>query len=181
MKLIVLDRDGVINEDRSDYVKSADEWVALPGSLEAIARLCNAGWKVVIATNQSGIGRNIFSIQDFIEMQQKMDLQLKNLGGHIDAVFFCPHRPDEECRCRKPSPGLFEQIIQHYKISDPSPIPAVGDSQRDIKAASKAGFAVHLVLTGNGRKTREALKDADIPVSKNLEDFVTKLLAQETS
>ena len=120
MKLVILDRDGTINEDSAEYIKSPSEWQPLPGALEAIARLNHAGWQVVVATNQSGL---------------------------VDAIFFCPHAPDEGCRCRKPEPGLFEQIGERYGV-DLNGVPAVGDSPRDLVAAMAAGCGPHLVLTG---------------------------------
>lgn len=149
MKLVILDRDGTINEDRDDYVKSADEWLPVPGSLEAIAKLNHAGWHVVVATNQSGLGRGLFDMDALNRMHRKMHEALLPHGGRIDAVFFCPHAPEDECRCRKPLPGLFEEIAERYGI-DLTGVPAVGDSLRDLLAASSAGCAPHLVRTGKG-------------------------------
>lgn len=149
IKLVILDRDGTINEDRDDYVKSADEWQPVPGSLEAIARLNQAGWHVVIATNQSGLGRGLFDMEALNRMHRKMHDGLLQHGGRIDAVFFCPHAPEDECRCRKPLPGLFEEIAERYGI-DLHGVPAVGDSLRDLQAATSAGCTPHLVRTGKG-------------------------------
>jgi D-glycero-D-manno-heptose 1,7-bisphosphate phosphatase len=149
MKLVILDRDGTINEDRDDYVKSADEWQPLPGSLEAIARLNQAGWHVVVATNQSGLGRGLFDMEALNRMHRKMHEGLMAHGGRIDAVFFCPHAPEDECRCRKPLPGLFEEIAERYGL-DLQGVPAVGDSLRDLQAATAGGCTPHLVRTGKG-------------------------------
>ncbi len=159
MKLAILDRDGVINQDSPDFIKCADEWIPLPGSLEAIARLCRAGWKVVVATNQSGLGRGLFTPDDLTAIHQKMQQQLAQLGGHIDAIFMCPHLPDDGCTCRKPLPGMFKEILKRYDVPAHE-VFSVGDSLRDIKAAQAAGCQTWLVETGNGQKTRQ---DPDLP------------------
>jgi len=134
-KLIILDRDGVINVDRDDYVKSAQEWEPLPGSLEAIALLTQAGYRVVVATNQSGIGRGFYTLQDLHAMHQKMADLLSQLGGRIDSIFFCPHVDADHCNCRKPLPGMYLEIAARYRpgVSTPvlADIPVVGDSLRD--------------------------------------------------
>jgi D-glycero-D-manno-heptose 1,7-bisphosphate phosphatase len=155
MKLVILDRDGTINEDRDDFVKSADEWLPLPGALEAIARLNQAGWHAVVATNQSGLGRGLFDMAALNAMHAKMNQMLHRLGGRIDAVFFCPHTPADGCACRKPLPGLFEQIGYRYGI-DLSEVPAVGDSLRDLRAGAAAGCAPHLVRTGKAASLDDA-------------------------
>ncbi|HZN86885.1 MAG TPA: D-glycero-beta-D-manno-heptose 1,7-bisphosphate 7-phosphatase, partial [Burkholderiales bacterium] len=147
MKLIILDRDGTINEDRDDYVKSPEEWVALPGALEAIARLNHAGWHTVLATNQSGLGRGLFDMAMLNAMHARMNQMLGKHGGRIDAVFFCPHAPEEQCDCRKPLPGLMLQIAERYGV-DLSEVPVVGDSLRDLQAGQAAGCPTHLVRTG---------------------------------
>ena len=156
-KLIILDRDGVINEDRDDYVKSADEWVPLPGSLEAIALLNQSGYQLAIATNQSGLTRGYFTIHDLHAMHAKMDRLLKPLGGHIDSIFFCPHTDSHGCDCRKPLPGLMKEIALRYKKADSATpllgVPIVGDSLRDLQAGIALGATPHLVLTGKGEKT----------------------------
>jgi D-glycero-D-manno-heptose 1,7-bisphosphate phosphatase len=154
MKLCILDRDGTINEDSPDYIKSPQEWQPLPGALEAIAKLNHAGWHVVVATNQSGLGRGLFDVAALNEMHAKMHTMLAAVGGRVDAVFFCPHAPDEACRCRKPEPGLFEQIAERYGL-DIKGIPAVGDSTRDLVAAFAAGCQPHLVLTGKSESYRD--------------------------
>jgi len=152
MKLIILDRDGVINHDSPDYVKSPQEWTALPGSLDAIARLARADWRVVIASNQSGIARRLFSMQTLNAIHAKLRRELAEIGGAIDAIFVCPHGPQDECLCRKPRPGLFHDIARRYEVPLTN-IPAVGDSLRDLQAAHLAGCAPILVRTGNGEKT----------------------------
>ena len=155
VKLIILDRDGTINEDRDDFVKSPDEWVPLPGALEAIARLNHAGWHVVVATNQSGLGRGLFDTAILNAVHIKMNQALARVGGRIDAVFFCPHGPSEGCRCRKPLPGLFELIGERYGV-DMAGVPLVGDSLRDLQAGAAVGCACHLVRTGKGARLSEA-------------------------
>ncbi len=160
-KLIVLDRDGVINEDRDDYVKSADEWQPIPGSLEAMARLSQAGWDIAIATNQSGIGRGLFDMQALNAMHNKMLALLSPLGGKVAGIFFCPHTPEDECNCRKPLPGLFYDIAWRFGRQDLSGVPVVGDSWRDIEAGIFVGCQPYLVLTGKGQKT---YRQNDFPV-----------------
>jgi D-glycero-D-manno-heptose 1,7-bisphosphate phosphatase len=155
MNLIILDRDGTINEDRDDFVKSPDEWVPLPGALEAIARLNQAGWQTVIATNQSGLGRGLFDMASLTAMHTKMNAALARVGGRIGAVFFCPHAPEDQCSCRKPLPGLYQQIGERFGLALGS-VPVVGDSERDIEAAAAAGCPAHLVRTGKGALMTEA-------------------------
>lgn len=155
--LVILDRDGTINEDRDDFVKSADEWEPLPGALEAIARLNHAGWQTVIATNQSGLGRGLFDMAALNAMHAKMNAGLARVGGRIGAVFFCPHAPEDQCTCRKPLPGLYEQIGERYGV-DLHKVNVVGDSRRDLEAAAAVGARPHLVRTGKGA----ALTDAQI-------------------
>ena len=159
MKLIILDRDGTINEDRDDYVKSPDEWVPIPGALEAIARLNHAGWHTVIATNQSGLGRGTFDMATLNAMHVKMNQMLAKQGGRIDAVFFCPHAPEDACNCRKPLPGLFEQIGERFGVSLRD-VPVVGDSLRDLQAGVAVGCQPHLVRTGKGGRLDDAQLDA---------------------
>jgi D-glycero-D-manno-heptose 1,7-bisphosphate phosphatase len=153
MKLIILDRDGTINHDRDDYVKSADEWLPLDGALEAIAKLNQAGYAIVIATNQSGLGRGLYDMAELNAMHKKMQRMLKEVGGRIDAIFFCPHNPETEiCACRKPLPGLFEQIRDRYG-ADMTKVHSVGDTLRDLQAASAVGCPTHLVRTGKSQLT----------------------------
>lgn len=154
MKLAILDRDGVINHDSAEFIKHPDEWIALPGSLDAIARLSRSGWRVVIASNQSGLARGLFSMDTLNAIHAKLRREVAVAGGAIDAIFVCPHGPDDGCACRKPNPGLFHDIARRYDI-DLKGIPAAGDSLRDLQAAAAAGCAPWLVLTGNGPKTHE--------------------------
>jgi len=152
VKLAIIDRDGVINHDSDAYIKSPDEWVPIDGSLDAIARLSRAGWKVVIASNQSGLARGLFTIESLNAIHAKLRHELAQAGGAVDAIFVCPHGPDDGCECRKPRPGMFLDIARRYDISLQD-VPAVGDSWRDLQAASTAGCTPWLVMTGNGQKT----------------------------
>ena len=147
--LVILDRDGTVNHDSDDYIKSGDEWVALPGAIDAIAKLNHAGWRVVIASNQSGLGRGLFDVATLNQMHDKMNKALAKAGGRVDAIFYCPHTPDEHCQCRKPLPGLFEQIGERLGM-DLSGAHVVGDSLRDLQAGVAVGCMPHLVHTGKG-------------------------------
>jgi len=147
MKLVILDRDGTINECRDDYVKTVEEWVPVPGALEAVARLNHAGWHTVVATNQSGLGRGLFDMTTLNGMHIKMNQLLARQGGRIDAVFFCPHTPTDGCDCRKPLPGLFEQIGERFGV-DLTEVVCVGDTLRDIQAGAAVGCKTHLVRSG---------------------------------
>jgi D-glycero-D-manno-heptose 1,7-bisphosphate phosphatase len=158
-KLIVLDRDGVINHESDQFIKSPEEWRPIPGSLEAIARLNHAGFRVVVATNQSGIGRGLFDMATLNAIHEKMHKALAHVGGRIDAVFFCPHTADAQCECRKPKPGMLEEIGRRFGV-DMTGVPAVGDSARDLLAAEIVGAQPFLVLTGKGEKT---LRDGSFP------------------
>jgi D-glycero-D-manno-heptose 1,7-bisphosphate phosphatase len=153
--VVILDRDGVINVDSDAFIKSPDEWVALPGALEAIARLNQAGYRVAIATNQSGIGRGLFDMNALNAMHLKMHRMAAAVGGRIDAVFFCPHTAQDHCECRKPKPGMLKMITERFEV-DPEHTPVVGDAMRDLEAGAALGFPTHLVLTGKGRKTLAA-------------------------
>jgi D-glycero-D-manno-heptose 1,7-bisphosphate phosphatase len=152
MKLVILDRDGVINHDSDQYVKSPEEWKPIAGSLAAIARLNQAGYRVVVATNQSGIGRGLFETDTLIAIHEKMFKALAQVGGRIDAVFFCPHTNADNCECRKPKSGMLREIAARFN-ADLAGVPAIGDSMRDLQAAAAAGAQPMLVLTGKGRKT----------------------------
>lgn len=154
MKLIILDRDGVINEDSDAFIKSPDEWIPIPGSIDAIARLTSAGYTIVVATNQSGIGRGLFDITTLNAIHQKMLDTVKAAGGAIPAIMFCPHLPTDDCDCRKPRPGMFLTIGERFD-AELKGIPAIGDSLRDLQAALLAGCTPYLVLTGKGRQTLE--------------------------
>ena len=158
-KLIVLDRDGVINYDSDQFIKSPDEWIAIPGSLEAIARLNHAGYRVVVATNQSGIGRGLFDIGALNAIHNKMHRALAIAGGRIDAVFFCPHSGDSQCECRKPRAGMLREIGSRFGV-DLTGVPVLGDSLRDLQAAEVVGAQPMLMLTGKGEKT---LRDGGFP------------------
>lgn len=181
MKLAILDRDGVINHDSKDFIKTPDEWVALPGSLDAIARLSQAGWRVVIASNQSGIARGLFSMDTLNAIHARLRRDVAQAGGVIDAIFVCPHGPDDGCACRKPSPGLFHDIARRYEI-DMAQVPSAGDSLRDLQAAAAAGCKPWLVLTGNGEATRRA---GDLPSGTHIRDDLASVvdawLAEETA
>ncbi|HRH27654.1 MAG TPA: D-glycero-beta-D-manno-heptose 1,7-bisphosphate 7-phosphatase [Aquabacterium sp.] len=155
MKLVILDRDGTINHERDDYIKSSEEWVPLPGSMEAIARLNHAGWHVVVATNQSGIGRGLFDMAALNAMHAKMHQILARHGARVDAVFFCPHPPEDQCNCRKPQPGLFNMIGERFGVSLDG-VPMVGDLPRDVLAAQSVGCEPHLVRTGQAASMTEA-------------------------
>ena len=151
-KLIVLDRDGVINVDSDEFIKSPDEWIPIPGSLEAIARLNQAGYRTVVATNQSGIGRGLFDIGTLNTIHNKMHRALAQAGGRIDAVFFCPHSADAQCDCRKPKAGMLMEIGRRFGV-DLAGVPALGDGLRDLEAAAAVGAQPMLVLTGKGERT----------------------------
>jgi D-glycero-D-manno-heptose 1,7-bisphosphate phosphatase len=155
VKLVVLDRDGTINHDSDQYIKSPAEWKPIKGSLEAIARLTQAGFRVVVATNQSGIGRGLFDMATLNAIHDAMHRAVHQAGGRIDAIFFCPHRDEDHCECRKPKPGMLLEIARRLNV-DLEGVPVVGDSLRDLQAAAAAGAKPVLVLTGKGRKTREA-------------------------
>lgn len=155
MKLIILDQAGVINESSETFIKTPEEWIAIPGSLEAIARLTHAGYRVVIATNQSGIGRGLLDMATYNAINDKMYKAVNHAGGRIDAIFFCPHTQADNCACRKPGTGLFDEIMQRYGVNLTN-VPAVGDSLKDLQAAATVGAIPMLVLTGNGKITRQS-------------------------
>lgn len=188
MKLCILDRDGTINEDSIEYIKTPAEWKPMPGALEAIARLNHAGWHVVVASNQSGLGRGLFDMATLNAMHAKMHSMLAAVGGRIDAIYFCPHSPDEACKCRKPESGLFEQIAERYGI-DLKDVPAVGDSVRDLVAGAALGCQPHLVLTGKSKPLAEKLADgqalpseypANTQVHADLSAFADALIGSST-
>jgi len=155
MKLVILDRDGVINLDSEQYIKSPEEWTPIAGSLEAIARFTQAGYQVVVATNQSGLGRGLFDMATLNAIHDKMHKAVTQLGGRIDAVFFCPHAQDAGCACRKPQPGMLLEIAARFNVALGG-VSAIGDSLRDLDAASTAGARPILVLTGKGEQTLAA-------------------------
>ena len=155
MKLVILDRDGVINQESDAFIKSPDEWRPIQGSLEAVARLNHAGYQVVLATNQSGVGRGLFEVSTLNAIHDRMQRALGQIGGRIDAIFFCPHAEEANCNCRKPKAGLFEEIARRFSV-DLEGVPAIGDSLRDLQAAAAVGAEPILVLTGKGEATRKA-------------------------
>lgn len=156
MKLIILDRDGVINFDSEQFIKNPEEWKPIPGSLEAIARLNQDGYRVVVATNQSGVGRGLFDMTMLNAIHDKMHKACALVGARIDAVFFCPHAAEANCHCRKPKSGMLEEIAARYNLADLRGVPAVGDSLRDLQSAATLGAQPYLVLTGKGIKTQAA-------------------------
>ncbi len=159
MKLLILDRDGVINEDSDAFIKSADEWIPIPGSIDAIARLSRQ-FRVYIATNQSGLGRGMFGLPQLEAMHKKLRRLVQSSGGRIEGIFYCPHRPEDNCLCRKPKPGLLLQIAEHAHSSLQS-VPVVGDSLRDLEAAIAVGAKPVLVLTGKGSNTFSLLQKSN--------------------
>ena len=176
MKLIILDRDGVINFDSDQFIKSPDEWKPIPGSLEAIARLTREGWRVVVATNQSGLARGLFEMVTLNAIHAKMHKATAQAGGRIEAVFYCPHAAEMNCDCRKPKSGLLNEIAVRYG-QDLHDVPAVGDSLRDLLAAASVGARPLLVKTGKGEKTLAAggLPE-NTPVFADLSEAVDHLL-----
>lgn len=179
MKLIILDRDGVINEDSDSYIKSPDEWIPIPGSLEAIGRLTGAGYKVAVVTNQSGIARGYYDLATLEAMHDKMRRLAAQFGGQIDKIVFCPHGPDDGCDCRKPEPGMLLQVAEYFDMSLKN-VFMVGDTRSDIEAAWNAGAMPILVKSGKGERTLADSGVAEIttgvPVYANLSRFVDELL-----
>lgn len=153
MRLVILDRDGVINYDSAAFIKTPDEWKPIPGSLEAIARLTQAGYRVVVATNQSGIGRGLLDMGALNAINDKMCKAAIQAGGRIDAMFFCPHANTDNCNCRKPATGMFKEIADRFGV-ELNGVPAIGDSLRDLQTAAAVGAIPILVLTGKGKKTK---------------------------
>ena len=183
--LIILDRDGVINHDSDNYIKSPEEWRPIDQSLEAISKLKHAGWVVVVATNQSGVERGLFDINTLHAIHNKMMAAVTEKGGHIDSVFFCPHAPASGCDCRKPASGLLKDIAKRFGISLEN-IPVVGDSLRDLQAGAELGCSLWLVKTGKGERTLAAAKTdpskalpANTRVADNLAGVVDQLLAEQ--
>jgi D-glycero-D-manno-heptose 1,7-bisphosphate phosphatase len=179
VRLIVLDRDGVVNYDSEHFIKTPDEWRPVPGSLEAIARLNHAGYRVVVATNQSGIGRGLFDMAMLNAIHEKMHKALTHAGARLDAIFFCPHTADARCECRKPKPGMLLEIGRRFNV-ELTGVPCIGDSLRDLQAADAVGAQPMLVLTGKGEKT---LRDGNFPkntvIFPDLAFAVSALLAGE--
>lgn len=179
IKLLVLDRDGVINEDSPDYIKSPEEWLPIPGSLEAISELSRAGWNIVVASNQSAVGRGMITVEMLNRIHAKMHRAVANAGGHISAVFFCPHAPEADCDCRKPKPGLLLDIARRYHVSGMQLI-MVGDSKRDLQAVAALDGLPILVRTGKGVETEiKGDLPANTLVFNNLAAVAAFLLARE--
>lgn len=184
MKLVILDRDGVINKDSSSFVKSPEEWLPIKGSLEAIARLSQAGYEVVIITNQSGIGRKLFNADTLAKIHVRMIDYIQQYGGKVQSILFCPHHPDDNCDCRKPLTGMYDDLAKRMNINF-NGVYSVGDSVRDLVAAKAAGASPVLVKTGNGRKSfKKIMSDNELslestPVFDNLASFADALLKHD--
>ncbi len=183
-KVVILGRDGVLNEYRESHVTAPEQWVPIPGALEAVARLNHAGWHAVVATNQAGIGRGMIDMAAVNAVHAHMNKLLQQQGGRVDAVFFCPHTPEDGCDCRKPQPGMLLDVARRYGV-DPEGMPMVGDTLRDLLAAQAAGCEPHLVRSGRARALDEAaLRDiqAQVPgahVHASLEAFASHLLQRD--
>lgn len=180
-RLVILDRDGVINQDSDDYVKSLAEWIPYPSAIEAIARLSQAGWTVAVATNQSGIARGYYTEETLAEMHEELCRQVTEAGGEIAHIAWCPHGPDDHCCCRKPLPGLLEQVRDTLQLPGLAGSWMVGDSLRDLQAGAPMGCRPVLVRTGKGQRTLEqhpelAAPDNDTLIFDSLADFVGWLL-----
>lgn len=177
MKLVILDRDGVINFDTKQYITTPAQWKPLPGSLEAIARLTQAGYRVAVATNQSGVGRGLFDMASLNAIHAAMNKAVNEAGGRIDAIFYCPHAADTHCTCRKPAPGMLKEISERFN-TPLKHVPFVGDSLRDLQAAHTAGALPVLVRTGRGRQTvEEGGLPANTQTVDDLAAYVTQLVA----
>ena len=184
MKLVIVDRDGTVCVEREGYIQTPDEWEALPGALDAIARLNQAGYHVVVAANMPGLGRGLFDSAALNAIHTKMAKQLAAVGGRVEAIFFCPHAPEEACSCRKPAPGLFQKIGERYKV-DLKQVHAVGNSLSDAQAAHAAGCVPHLVLTGRHAPQADAPLPPEYPaatrVHADLAAFATAFIAEQES
>ncbi|HEX5513118.1 MAG TPA: D-glycero-beta-D-manno-heptose 1,7-bisphosphate 7-phosphatase [Gammaproteobacteria bacterium] len=178
MALVVLDRDGVINEDSDEFIRSLDDWRPVPGSLEAIARLNQAGFEVVVFTNQSGIARGYFDRDTLAQIHRRMLAEIQALGGRLAGIYICPHGPDDGCSCRKPQPGLLRQIEQELGV-DLRGVPVIGDSRRDLEAAAAVGARPILVKTGKGLRTLQEPLPPPAEVYPDLAHAVDRLLAEQ--
>lgn len=175
MRWVILDRDGVINEDTGAYIKSPEEWVPIHGSLEAIAQLNRQGFRIAVLTNQAGVARGWLDVATLERIHDKMRRQVAAVGGHIEAVFFCPHGPEDGCACRKPRTGLYEQFARQFDV-DLNGVPAVGDSLRDMQAAQSVGAEPILVETGKGQRTLRRNPDLDVQTFVNLHEAAQYIL-----
>lgn len=181
MKLVIVARDGVINEDSAQHIKSAAEWIPIPGALEAIGRLSRAGWRVVVATNQSGLHRKLFDIEVLNRIHDKMHRALAELGGRVDAIFICPCLPREKCACRKPNPGMLNAIAGqlHVNLAE---VPFIGHRASDLAAARAAGAQPWLVRTGGGAHTEATATElSDVSIFDNLADAADSLIDSRSS
>jgi len=176
-KYVLLDRDGVINHDSGNFIKSPDEWLPIDNSLEAIALLHSNGYQVIVITNQSGVGRGLYSDAILADMHRKMTRLTEAVGGKISHIYYCPHLPDAGCDCRKPKPGMLLQFSQDANVALDD-IYFIGDSLRDIEAGIAAGAKPLLVKTGNGEKTLAASPDLNIPTFENLYDAAEYILSR---
>lgn len=178
MPFIILDRDGVINYDSEEYIKTPGEWQAIPRSLEAIAQLNRHGFQVLVVTNQSGIARGFYDMDTLDSIHEKLMLELASVGGYIEEIFFCPHHPDDHCLCRKPKPALFYQIEEKYPVNLTETF-FIGDSFSDIEVARLVGCKPLLVLTGNGKQTLEKYPEfLTIPYFPDLAEAIDYVLSQ---
>ncbi len=177
-KLIILDRDGVINQDSDEYVKSEEEWIPIPGSIEAIADLYKNGYTICVATNQSGLARGFFTEKTLMQMHKKLTTLVEEQGGKIYSIHFCPHGPDDNCDCRKPLPGMFKQIAKQFDLEDLSNVRTVGDSLRDLQAGKELNCDTFLVETGKGERTLDSGKElpANTAVFKDLRAFTDSII-----
>lgn len=173
---VILDRDGVINQDSDKFIKSPQEWLPLPGSLEAIALLNRHGYKIAVITNQSGIARGLYDLSTLKAIHEKMQQMVNAAGGSIETIYFCPHGPDSDCLCRKPKPGLFNSFAKDKNI-DLQDVYSIGDSLRDIQASIAANANPILVKTGNGRQTLQDNPQLCIPIFENLYDAATYIVS----
>ena len=177
-KLIILDRDGVINQDSDEYVKTTDEWIPIPGSIEAIANLYKAGFTICVATNQSGLARGYFTEDTLAAMHTKLTTLVEKHGGKIHSIYYCPHGPNDNCACRKPLPGMFNQIAKAFNLEDLTNVRTIGDSPRDLEAGSLLNCRTYLVETGKGRRTIESGKKLPVgtTIIKDLRAFADNLI-----
>ncbi len=182
MKLIVLDRDGVINEDSEDFIKTVDEWIPIPGSLEAIANLTHAKYTIIVVTNQSGLSRGYFDIAELHAIHNKMHQMVNKAGGRIDVIMYCPHGSGDSCSCRKPKPGMLHSVMERLDVTMDG-VCFVGDSLRDLQAAMAVGATPVLVMTGKGKQTMSdnlGIEDR-VEVFDDLASFTDQLLEREAS